>query len=493
LRNDAWDLLHRFKELNFDKKLQTIQADLTKLFPNNAAIIEEEGAYLRTAAENLTSYLENFDSIQSVLQAALKDTFCIVGQTDAGTTDIGVNPFFNEYVNVGTQGVVLDTILRESFIIWLSRWWSALLCVITPLLIFCFAELEPGIRAALGVLSAILTMTASFFLFRLTGIFLNPLEAAFSLVLAALFREIAAYVVSDREKRFIRKAFSTYVSGDVVKELIADPSRLQLGGVKRHMSAIFTDIRGFSSIAEQLDPEDLVSLLNRYLTSMSDVILQESGTIDKYEGDAIIAFFGAPLDLPDHALRACLSAVHIKRTEKKLNALIMEQKLSPSPLLTRIGINTGSMVAGNMGTDNKMNYTIMGNTVNLAARLEGVNKQYGTWILASKAVLDETGGHFLSRRLDRIRVVGINEPVQIYEILETAEAAEGWQKAAVRDFEEALNYFENRDWRRAADGFSALINASSDGPSKFFLQRCNAFIKDPPPSGWDGVFNMDKK
>jgi adenylate cyclase len=172
----------------------------------------------------------------------------------------------------------------------------------------------------------------------------------------------------------------------------------------------------------------------------------------------------------------------------------MEQKLSPVPLLTRIGINTGSRVAGNMGTDNKMNYTIMGNTVNLAARLEGVNKQYGTRILAAKAVLDETGACFLSRRLDRIRVVGIREPVQIYEILETAEAAEDRQKAAVRGFEEALAYYENRDWKRAARGFSSLLSASpADGPSRVFLERCNACVKNPPPADWDGVFNLNKK
>ncbi|GHV45887.1 hypothetical protein AGMMS49546_32840 [Spirochaetia bacterium] len=191
------------------------------------------------------------------------------------------------------------------------------------------------------------------------------------MVLSVIIRELNAFINSEQEKQFIRSAFSTYVSTDVVDEIIADPSRLQLGGVKRHMSAIFTDIQGFSTISERLDPEDLVNLLNRYLTAMSDVVLAEKGTIDKYEGDAIIAFFGAPLDLPDHALRSCVSAITMKRIEKELNRVIVEEKLSPAPLLTRIGINSGSMVAGNMGTKNKMNYTIMGNTVNLAARIFG--------------------------------------------------------------------------------------------------------------------------
>jgi adenylate cyclase len=174
------------------------------------------------------------------------------------------------------------------------------------------------------------------------------------------------------QAQFINKALSTYVSKEVAEELVANPSRLQLGGSKRRMSAIFTDIQAFSTISEQLDPEQLVQLLNRYLTVMSDIIMENMGTIDKYKG-----------------LRLDTGA--------------------PVPLYTRIGINTGEMVVGNMGTSNKMNYTIMGNAVNLAARLEGVNKQYRTGgILVSEYTKNETGDEFICRSLDRVRVVGIN-------------------------------------------------------------------------------------
>jgi class 3 adenylate cyclase len=260
------------------------------------------------------------------------------------------------------------------------------------------------------------------------------------------------------------------------------------------MSALFTDIRNFTTVAEKLEPEDLVSLLNRYLTAMSDVILKEKGTIDKYEGDAIIAFFGAPLDLEDHALRACMSAIAIKRTEKELNNIILENNLSPAPLLTRIGINTGTMVAGNMGTENKMNYTIMGNTVNLASRLEGVNKQYGTWILVPESTVRETGNVLLTRRLDRVRVVGIKEPVQIYELMETVDAAEDWQKEIADRFEKALRLFENQNWTAAAKAFREIIaGAPSDNPSQFYLKRCEEYEKNPPDKIWDGVLNFAMK
>jgi class 3 adenylate cyclase len=293
---------------------------------------------------------------------------------------------------------------------------------------------------------------------------------------------------------FIRTAFSTYVSNDVVKEIIADPTRLQLGGTKRHMTAIFTDIRGFTTISEKLDPEALVKLLNRYLSAMSDVILSERGTIDKYEGDAIIAFFGAPIELEDHALRACISAIAMKKIETEFNKTIMEQKISPGPLFTRIGINTGDMVAGNIGTENKMNYTIMGNAVNLASRLEGINKQYGIWVLVSETTVQEAGDRLLTRKLDRVRVVGINEPVRLYELLDTVEQATPNQKNLVEVFNGALEHFEKRNFEQASAGFrKALTIRTDDNPSKLYYKRSAEFIKNPPDDTWDGVFNLTMK
>jgi adenylate cyclase len=162
-----------------------------------------------------------------------------------GTTDIGVNPFYNEYVNVGAQGAVIDTILSESFIVWLSPWWSALLCILAPLLLFLLTNLAPAMRSTLGFLSVLLVFLFSFLLFRFSGFFLNPVSFVLLSITAVVIREIIAQTASDRERQFIRKAFSTYVSDDVVEEIIADPAKLQLGGTKRHMSAMFTDIQGF--------------------------------------------------------------------------------------------------------------------------------------------------------------------------------------------------------------------------------------------------------
>jgi class 3 adenylate cyclase len=293
---------------------------------------------------------------------------------------------------------------------------------------------------------------------------------------------------------YLQKAFSTYLSGDVVQDIMADPSRLRLGGSKRGMTTIFTDIQDFSYIAEKLDPEDLVRLLNMYLSGLSDIILEQRGTIDKYVGDAIMAFFGAPLEVPDHALRACTAAILMRRKERELNDEFLKTGLSPVPLLTRIGINTGDMVVGNMGSQRKMNYTIMGNAVNIGSRLEGLNKMYGTQILVSDDTIRETGDTFLIRRLDRVRPVGISTPLQIYELIEFSADAPEEQRKLVELFHAALDLFERRDWRAAQAGFQRVLDFSpQDKPSAVFLKRCQDNTKNPPPPDWDGVFELKYK
>ena len=206
-----------------------------------------------------------------------------------------------------------------------------------------------------------------------------------TVVVTFLLVSILKFIFSEQEKSFLRKAFTMYLSSDVVNQIVEDPSLLKLGGQEKQITALFTDIKSFSTLSEKVTPEHLVEILNKYLTVMSDIVLEQKGTIDKYIGDAIVSFFGAPIDLPDHASRACLAAVRMKQAEEKLNEEMMAANETPMPIYTRIGVNTGAMVVGNMGTNNKMNYTIMGNDVNLAARLEGVNKAYGTWILVSES------------------------------------------------------------------------------------------------------------
>jgi adenylate cyclase len=281
----------------------------------------------------------------------------------------------------------------------------------------------------------------------------------------------------------------------VVNEIIQDPSKLNLGGEKREMTAVFTDIQGFTLIAEQLDPTRLVGILNLYLSTMSNIIMDNLGTIDKYVGDAIIAFFGAPLRQENHAVLACRSALQIKEAEKALNKRIAEEQLSPLPFFTRIGINTGPMVVGNMGSENKLNYTIMGNAVNLAARLEGANKQYRTGgILITEYTKNAIGDEFVCRSLDRVRLVGIDSPLRLYELTGFRDGASETDIERTALWEKAMRLFEERQFEKSEELFSRLSESKmNDGTAKLYLDRCCGFIAVAPPADWDGVNNLTEK
>jgi len=320
------------------------------------------------------------------------------------------------------------------------------------------------------------------------------------------------------ERRVIKNAFSRILSPKVIEQIVADPSKLKLGGEKRKMTAMFTDIQRFSSISSELQdqygedgPKVLVDLLNLYLTEMSNVVLENGGTIDKYEGDAIIGFFGAPAWMEDHAAQACRSAILMKRREVEMVESVMKPdgefynpltKLIQSkvirklrPLYTRLGINTGDMVVGFMGTPAKMDYTIMGNAVNLAARLEGVNKQYDTHgILISEYTKDQIGDEFIVRPLSRVTVVGIPVPLRLFELLELKSDAPQSMLDMVKAWEGAFKAYENRDFAGAKKIFAEIYQGDGeDSTAKLYVERCEKFIAAPPPKEWDGVDNLTEK
>jgi adenylate cyclase len=320
------------------------------------------------------------------------------------------------------------------------------------------------------------------------------------------------------ERRVIKNAFSRILSPKVIDQIVADPSQLKLGGEKRKMTAIFTDIQRFSSISSELQdqygedgPKVLVDLLNLYLTEMSNVVLDNGGTIDKYEGDAIIGFFGAPAWMEDHAAQACRSAILMKRREIEIVENVMKpdgEFFNPltrliernvirklRPLYTRLGINTGDMVVGFMGTPAKMDYTIMGNAVNLAARLEGVNKQYDTHgILISEYTRDQIGDEFVIRPLSRVTVVGIPVPLRLFELLEMKSDAPQSMLDMVNAWEGGFKAYENRDFEGAKKTFAEIYQKDSeDATAKLYVERCEKFIASPPPKEWDGVDNLTEK
>ncbi|MDR2941544.1 MAG: hypothetical protein LBV17_03020 [Treponema sp.] len=375
--------------------------------------------------------------------------------------------------------------------------WNGLIAGFAPVYdkdgnFYCVADVDISDKVILDQRRYSLTMT-------ILQILALSVSVLFGILNMLLYRSKArqieeAHIKLQYFNNNMRQAFSTYLSEDVVEEIVSDPARLQLGGVNRHMTALFSDIKGFTGIAEMLTPNHLVDLLNHYLSTMSDIILEQKGTIDKYQGDSIVSFFGAPLELDDHALRACTAGIMMKRIENDVNKYVLERGISPSPLLTRIGVNTGEMVVGNMGTQKKMNYTIISNAVNLASRLEGVNKTYGTWMLAADSTIQETKGKLLTRRLDCVRVVGINEAVRIHEIMELKADATDALFEQIYLFHKAMDLFEARNWKDAQTAFEQVLKLyPNDGPSKHFIERCRQYQEFPPPADWDGSFNITEK
>jgi adenylate cyclase len=496
-KQEARDLTGEFIAAAYDEKAGALIGRLILDYPDQGELLEQNGEYILSLLEYVKTVDGQIRELETGLQQDLTGKFCILGRSDTGTTDIGVNPFWGQYVNVGTHAVVLDTVISQSFITPVNSRWSALFTLfLVPLLVIFISRFNrAGHRSGFGFGSAILIFFTSFMVFYFRGVFFGPLGLVLGMIFATVARELIAFMGSEQEKQFIRSAFSRYLAPEVINQILLDPSKLNLGGEKREMTVIFTDVQGFSTISEKLDPADLVNLLNLYLTDMSNIILENRGTIDKYEGDAIIAFFGAPVYVEEHAALACTTAIRMKKVERALNVRLAEQRLSPGPLFTRIGINTGDMVVGNMGTLKKMDYTVMGHSVNLAARLEGVNKQYNTGgILISEYTREKIGDEFILRSLDRVRVVGIHTPMRLYELLEHRNHADQDLLDLTAIWEQAIAAYENRDFETALDLFWGVFKKNiRDRTVLLYRQRCEQYLREPPPPNWDGINDLTEK
>ncbi len=293
-------------------------------------------------------------------------------------------------------------------------------------------------------------------------------------------------VVEGKEKRVIRGAFSKYLSPFVVDQLVADPSRLRLGGEKRHLSILFSDLAGFTSLSESVTPEALLELLNEYLDEMAAIVLSESGTLDKYIGDAIMALYGAPGDLPNHAAHACRTALRMQRRLEQLN--VRWREVGRAPMGMRIGVNTGYPVVGNIGGEKRFDYTALGDAVNLAARLEPACKAYDVGILISGATKEAAGDAIITRELDLLAVYGKDEPVAVLELVALAGEELGEKAELLRQFESGLAACRGRDFELAIQYFEAVAEIDpTDGPALLYLERCRDYMVNPPPAEWDGV------
>jgi adenylate cyclase len=314
-------------------------------------------------------------------------------------------------------------------------------------------------------------------------------------VLAIILTHVAIsvqhYVVEEGEKRKIRNAFGLYLSPSFARLVSERPEMLALGGEKRDLTVLFSDIRGFTTISEGLEPERLVEILNEYLGAMTDIVFHHDGTLDKYIGDAIMAVWGAPVPQADHAARACQTALGMIA---RLGELDAEWKARGLPVFDiGIGLNTGPMVVGNMGSARRLSYTVIGDNVNLGSRLEGLNKMYGSRIIASETTVQAAGAAVVARELDLVRVKGKLLPVRIFELLAPDGERARWASVVER-FEAGLRAYRQREWEQAIVTFGAILEERpDDGPARLYVARCRKMLETPPAPEWDGVTVMDAK
>ena len=418
----------------------------------------------------------------------------LIGITATAVQDIRVTPFDVVCPGVEIHANVIDNILKGDFISqpnWLVLVDIAALLALTLIIGFAMRYTRGVVAAAFVVALLALYLIATQWLFVAHGLPLTIVYALLAIALTYASVAVQHYMTEEREKKKIRKALDLYLSPSMAKLVSDQPERLKLGGEKRELTVFFSDIRGFTTIAERLQPEELVELLNVYLGNMTDIIFKYDGMLDKYIGDAVMAVWGAPLPQEDHAQRACRATMQML---SRLETLNEEWQGRGWPRLSiGIGVNTGPMVFGNMGSAQHLSLTVMGDNVNLGARLEGLNKLYGTHAIATESTLRAAGDLVVARELDLVRVKGKFEAVRIFEMLGMNGDRARWALLLER-FNAAIETYRQQRWEEARAMFRAILDENpGDGPSRLYLARCQAMQATPPPPNWDGVTVMETK
>jgi adenylate cyclase len=418
------------------------------------------------------------------LRAELDGRYVLLGASAAGTYDVFPSPVEPLTSGVEIHATTLDNLLSGSFLAPAPAWAVALFVV---LLTFGGAAAttllrRPGVLVPVFLLGLIAPVGAGFAAYPL-GIWWPIAAPTAAAALALGVGTVVHAATEGRRRRFLLQAFGRYLSPVVVGRLVEDPSRLELGGERRELTLFFSDLEGFSTFSERLDPRELTTLLNDYLSEMTELILAEEGTLDKYEGDAILAFWNAPLDQEDHALRACRTALACQRRLAEIQDRLRGR--AGTDLRMRIGIHSGPVVVGNLGSRTRFDYTVLGDAANLASRLEGANKAFGTYLMVSKATWSRVAERFVGREIGEVVVFGRQTPVRVFEPLAFAgEPKPPWLAA----YREGLEHLRAGHLDNALDAFEG---AGEDPVARRYAQR----LREDRQSGesWDGVWRLGSK
>ncbi len=445
-----------------------------------------------------------------ILKQAFNGNVVFIGSTAYGAHDLRHTPVDPLMPGVFFHMNMLHMLLEGNFFKPMAESvkWSWYLLIGGSLLMIIIQFLG---NPLFDVLGAILISSGAFYAdinhFTPEGYEIKLFFILFSIIGIYMWNTFLHFYLANKDKAFLKSAFGNYISPELIDEMYKSGEPPKLGGDSGVRTAYFTDIQGFSTFSEKLTATQLVELLNEYLTAMTDILLEEKGTLDKYEGDAIIAFFGAPMPLEDHAHRACLVAHQMQMKLAQLRIkwqgegdkwpqIVHEMRM-------RIGINSGEIVTGNMGSASRMNYTMMGDSVNLAARLEESAKQYGIFTQVAKETVELAGDDFLWRELDTIRVMGKSVPVTSYDLLGLKDSAPDFLEELAEKFALALSLYKAQRFEEALGTFKETLELEyqrfpelkgvKTNPSEIYIERCEEYIKVPPPPNWDGVWTLTSK
>ncbi len=427
----------------------------------------------------------------------------LVGTSAAALKDLRATPLNPVAAGVEIHAQALEQIILGEFLtrpdwmtgaeyFWLLLFGGAL-ALLLPLwgAAWCAVVAGAGIAVSLG---------ASWAAFDRLGWIADPVYPSLAVLLLYLTQSFVLYLRTEAERRQVRGAFGRYLSPAVVERLARDPSSLRLGGETRAMTLLFCDIRGFTSISETLEADELTRFINRFLTPMTDIILRCGGTIDKYMGDAIMAFWNAPLDDPDHAANAARAALEMTARLAPLNAAWQAEALAAGrayrAVAIGVGLNSGPCCVGNVGSEQRFDYSVLGDTVNLASRLEGQSKTYGVSIVAGEFTVAEAP-EMAWLELDRIRVKGKDHAVRIYALLgDEAIAAEPWFRLVHIAQGAMLAAYRDQEWSQAQAALDRVREAAGgrfDELCALYERRIDTFLESPPPADWDGVYTAADK
>jgi adenylate cyclase len=424
---------------------------------------------------------------------AFRDKIVLVGATATGIGDLRTTPYGGlDFPGVEIHANVIDNMLHGSFLLRGARQqlWDAIAILLLgiPLGIAMALVAPRWMWFGVGLLAP---LTAVDYVAFLHGWWLNFTIPAMTLTANVVLISLYRALFEEREKRRVRTAFGQYLSPEVIRRLLLNPRLVEPR--KTEITVMFSDIRGFTTISEKLDAQDLALFLNQYLSDMTRIVFERQGTLDKYIGDAVMAFWGAPFEESGHAERACNSALDMMQRVRQMQK---QWEAQGKPHLDiGIGLNTGVASVGNMGSSLRYGYTALGDNVNLSSRLEGLNKEYGTHIIANETTYEAVkDAGFLFRELDLMRVKGKLQPVRIYELLCSRADATPDIQARLAAFVDAREQYQKRRWAEAQMAFQSILEKwPDDGPSRMYWKRCQEYLFDEPPSGWDGVFTMTHK